>query len=366
MREVEASGSTAGINSDFGQRTRKHGGRVEVSKGGRRRRIGQVVGGHVNRLHRGDRTLLGRRDALLQFAHFRRQVRLVTDGAGHAAQQRRDFRARLREAEDVVDEEQRVGAFFVAEVFGDGESGQRHAQTRAGRLGHLAVDQRGFGFGRLARLDHAGLAHFQPQIVAFAGALADAGEHGVSAVLLGDVVDQFHDDDGLADARAAEQSDLAALQERLDQVDDLHAGLEHLGGRGLLVECRGQPVNGHSVFVLDRTQFVDRFADHVHDAAQRAAAHGHGNRSALVDGLHAAHHAVGGLHGDAAHAAFAQVLLHFENDVDRRGHVEAVADDAQRLVNRRQCPFGKLHVHRGTGNLNYLSNVFCHKTSAVA
>ena len=36
------------------------------------------------------------------------------------------------------------------------------------------------------------------------------------------------DDDGLADAGAAEQADLAALQIRLEQVDDLDAGLEHL------------------------------------------------------------------------------------------------------------------------------------------
>ena len=53
---------------------------------------------------------------------------------------------------------------------------------------------------------------------------------------LGDVIDQLHDDDGLADAGAAEQSDLAALQERLDEVDDFDAGLEHLGGGRLLVE----------------------------------------------------------------------------------------------------------------------------------
>jgi hypothetical protein len=50
------------------------------------------------------------------------------------------------------------------------------------------------------------------EIVAFAGALADAGEHGIAAVALGDVVDQFHDDDGLADARAAERADFAALE----------------------------------------------------------------------------------------------------------------------------------------------------------
>ena len=76
------------------------------------------------------------------------------------------------------------------------------------------------------------------EIVALAGALADAGEHGVAAVDLGDVVDQLHDDDGLADARAAERADLAALGEGADQVDDLDAGLEHLG-LGVLVEERG-------------------------------------------------------------------------------------------------------------------------------
>src|SRR3954453_19716660 len=41
-------------------------GRVEVGEGGGRRRVGVVVGGHVDRLHRGDRPALGRRDPLLQ------------------------------------------------------------------------------------------------------------------------------------------------------------------------------------------------------------------------------------------------------------------------------------------------------------
>ena len=134
-------------------------------------------------------------------------------------------------------------------------------------------------------------------------------------MLLGDVVDQFHDDDGLADAGAAEQSDLAALQEGLDEVDDFHAGLEHLGAGRLLVECGGRPVDRHPLLVFDRAQLIDRLADDVHHAAKRAAADGDRDRSALVDGLHAAHHAVGGLHGDAAHAAFAKMLLHLENDV---------------------------------------------------
>ena len=66
------------------------------------------------------------------------------------------------------------------------------------------------------------------QVVAFAGALADAGEHGIATVLLGDVADELLDDDRLAHAGAAEDADLAALGKRSDQVDDLEAGLEDL------------------------------------------------------------------------------------------------------------------------------------------
>ncbi len=107
-----------------------------------------------------------------------------------------------------------------------GERGERDAQTRAGRFVHLAVNQRDLGLAEVLLVDDAGFAHFVVKIVAFAGALTDAGEHGVTTVRLGDVVDEFHDDDGLADAGAAERADFAALDERADQVDDLDAGLE--------------------------------------------------------------------------------------------------------------------------------------------
>ena len=146
---------------------------------------------------------------------------LIADRAGHAAEQRRDFRVGLHETENVVDEEQHVLALFVAEIFGDGDAGQRDAGARAGRLVHLAIDQRGLR-------EHARLLQFAIEVVALARALADAGEDRHAAVLLGDVVDQFHDGDGLADAGAAEQSDLSAARVRANEIDDLDAGLENL------------------------------------------------------------------------------------------------------------------------------------------
>ena len=44
----------------------------------------------------------------------------------------------------------------------------------------------------------------------------------------GDVVDQFENDDRLADAGAAERADFSALGERTDEIDDFDAGLENL------------------------------------------------------------------------------------------------------------------------------------------
>ena len=165
---------------------------------------------------------------------------MVTDGARRAAEQRGHFGTRLRETENVIDEQQHVLVLFVAEIFGHGERGKRDAETRAGWFVHLAVhqpdprawlqDRQAVGaFLRmtlfvLLDLDDVGFDHFVVKIVAFARAFTDAGEHRDTAVQLGDVVDQFHDDDGLADACATERADFAALQERADQVDDLDAG----------------------------------------------------------------------------------------------------------------------------------------------
>src|SRR6185437_2473973 len=211
-----------------------------------------------------------------------------------------------------------------------------------------------------ARLDHARLAHLQPQVIAFARALAHAGKHGEAAVLLGDVIDEFHDDHGLAHARAPEQPDLSAFQERLDEVNYLHAGFKHLCRGGLLVEGRRRPVNGQALGGLDGAKLIHRFANHVHHPAQRARSYGHGDGLAQVNGLHAAHHAVGGLHGYAARPALAQVLLDFQHDVDLHRRVEAVAHYPHRLVNRRQLGFFELHVHYRSGDLYYVSSIFRH------
>src|SRR6185437_6267380 len=254
--------------------------------------------------------------------------------------------------------------FLVAEIFGDGKASQRDSQTSSRRLGHLAVDQRGFRLGQILEVDNAGLLELMPEVVALAGSLADAGEHGEAAVLGRDVVDQLLNHDGLADAGAAEQANLSALQERKDEIDNFDAGLEHLLGGRLLVERGSLPVNRHVDLGVDGAELVYRLTKHVEHAAQRRTAHGNSDAGAGVGRLHAANHALGGGHGDAAHAAFAEVLLHFENDVERLRDIEAVAGDADRLVDRRHLCLVELHVNGRSADADHFANVlFCHKSS---
>ena len=72
----------------------------------------------------------------------------------------------------------------------------------------------GVGLPSLSLAMTPGFEELVVEVVALAGALADAGEHRDAAVALGDVVDQLLDEHGLADAGAAEQADLAALARR--------------------------------------------------------------------------------------------------------------------------------------------------------
>ena len=116
------------------------------------------------------------------------------------------------------------------------------------------------------------------------------------------------------------RANFAAFQEGLNEVDDLDAGFKHFGfGCSCSLEGGASAVDRHPFLERHGAEVVDGLSDNVHHAAQGAAANGNGNRAAEIDGIHAAHHAVGRLHGDAAHAALAKMLLHFKDHVDRRG-----------------------------------------------
>jgi hypothetical protein len=131
------------VNSEFHDLTRKRGYGVKVRERRRGRGIGVIVRRNVNGLNRSDSAGFRRSDAFLHLAHFRRQVRLITDRRRHTSEQRGHFRTGLRKAENVVNEEQHVVS-LIAEIFGNRQTRQRNAQTRSRRFGHLPVNQSHF------------------------------------------------------------------------------------------------------------------------------------------------------------------------------------------------------------------------------
>ena len=127
-----------------------------------------------------------------------------------------------------------------------------------------------------------------PEVIALAGALAHAGEHGESTVLRRNVADQLKNDDRLTDARAAIRANLSTTRERRDQVDDLQAGFQHLRAGFLLIEGRRLAVNRPHLLRGNVAEAVERLAQHIEETAQGGASNRHGNWLTRIDHLNAA------------------------------------------------------------------------------
>mmetsp|Transcript_38152 Transcript_38152/g.64102 ORF Transcript_38152/g.64102 Transcript_38152/m.64102 type:complete len:379 (-) Transcript_38152:39-1175(-) len=322
-----------------------------MGEGGGRGRIGQVIGGHVDGLHGGDGPLVGGGNTLLQTSQISGQSRLVTDSGGDATQQSRHLRVGLGEAEDVVNEEQHVLSLEVTEVLGDGETGKTHARAGSWGLVHLAVHQSALGLRHLIpELDHTGLDHLSVEIVPLAGALPHTGEHGEPSVPLSDVVDELHNEHGLADTGATEKTNLATLLVGSQEIHDLDTGHQHLLSGTLISERGSLTMDGKEGLAIDGTKMIDGLANHVHNAAEGSTSHGNpdgrtGGNDTLSTG-----EALSGLHRNGAHGVLSEMLGNLEHDALVVAlHLERVQDVGQLTI--------ELHVYDGTDNLGDLSNL---------
>jgi hypothetical protein len=102
---------------------------------------------------------------------------------------------------------------------------------------------------------------------------------------------------------------------------------------------------------VDWTQFVDRLADYIDHAAEHGLADGNGNWSSRINSRHTTNHSFGRLERNRADPAFAEMLLHFDDDVDIYRYIEPFACDMKCLVDRWLLSLIKLDVNRRTDNL---------------
>ena len=75
-----------------------------------------------------------------------------------------------------------------------------------------------------AVVDHTGLEHFTKKVVAFTGTLSNPGKHGQTVVALGNVVDQFHDQNGLTYTGTTKESNFTTTSIWLEKVDHFDTG----------------------------------------------------------------------------------------------------------------------------------------------
>ena len=170
-------------------------------------------------------------------------------------------------------------------------------------------------------------------------------------MLFGDVIDQFHDGDGLADAGAAEQPDLAAARIRAYEIDYLDAGFENLDFGRLIGKSRRDRDESASDAALDAA--APSSTGSPMTFIRRPSVSGPtGTRIGLPVSLtcHPAHQALGRVHRDAAHGVFAQMLRDFEHEV-ALAVTERRVGDAQRIEDRRQRAVAKLDVDDVAENL---------------
>src|SRR5699024_4208055 len=95
------------------------------------------------------------------------------------------------------------------------------------------------------------------EVVSFTSTLTHTGENRQTAVLLGDVVDQFEHVDGFTDTGTAKQTDLTAFGKRADQINHLNTGFEEFDRRRKLVKFGCRLMNGATLVGLDFTALVD-------------------------------------------------------------------------------------------------------------
>ena len=171
---------------------------------------------------------------------------------------------------------------------------------------------------------------------------------------LGDVVDQFLDQNGLAHAGAAEQADLAAPRIGREQIDDLDAGDQDFGLRRLIDEIGRRLVDFAPAGVL--TGPASSIGSPMTFMMRPSVSSPTGTEivSPGIADAGAAGQTFGRVHGDGAHGVLAKVLSNFEHET------VAVVVGFERVQDGRQMAV-ELDVHNGAHNLGNTAGLgLCH------
>src|SRR2546426_5268091 len=127
-------------------------------------------------------------------------------------------------------------------MLGQRDAGQHDLEPRAGWLVHLAEDQAHL-------VQEPGLLQFVVQLVPFTNPLADPGEDARPLMSFDDIVDELQGQEALSQCGAAEDARLAAFDQRIQEVDDLDAGLQNQDHRPLVSDRKSTRLNSSHLVI---------------------------------------------------------------------------------------------------------------------
>ena len=175
--------------------------------------------------------------------------------------QPRHFHTGLDEAENIIDQQQHIAVFIVAEIFRHCQGSVAHTKTAAWRFVHLAEHH------HHVRQD-ACIFHFTIEFFAFAAAFANAAENTDTFLMPDHVVDHLGQQHCLAHARTAEQASFATAFQRRQHIDDLYAGFKYFGFGGASCQCGWRIVHAAPFDAGKCGLTVDDIAKHVEHARE--------------------------------------------------------------------------------------------------
>mmetsp|Transcript_24747 Transcript_24747/g.41849 ORF Transcript_24747/g.41849 Transcript_24747/m.41849 type:complete len:502 (-) Transcript_24747:56-1561(-) len=349
------------VDSKLGNLTGQHSLGVQMGESGGGGGIGQIISGHVHSLDGGNRSNTSGGNTLLQETHISGQSRLVTDSGRNTSKKSRHLRTSLGETENIVDEKQHILSLLVTEVLSDGKSGKGHTGTSSRGLVHLSVHKGGLGslngLSLAINLDDSSLNHLVVEIISLTGALSDTGEHRVTTVVHGNIVNKFHDNDSLSDTGTSEESDLTSLGVRSQQVHNLDTSHKDFLRLTLLGEKRGGAMDGGLEATHDRALLIHGLTNHVKNTAKSAGADGdHDGGAGVVHSL-TTDKTLGGFHGNSTDSVLTQMLGNLKHKAG-----STLSDLNLKGIKNRGKGAVELDIDNSTDNLG--DNTSLHGSSA--
>jgi hypothetical protein len=174
-------------------------------------------------------------------------------------------------------------------------------------------------------------------------------------VVHGNVVDEFHNNDGFTDTGSAKETNLSSLGVRRQKINDLDSSDENILGSSLFRESRGGAMEGGVLFGLlaeeDGSLLVDGFSNHIDDASQGIRTDRDLDRSASVDALLSTDETIGTFHSNRTDSVLSQMLGNLQDEALSARydfHFQSVENLGEFLI--------ELNIHNGSNDLGYLSS----------